>query len=456
MGLRLTTKNIYSNNGALMQNEKNSNETDLESSTSRLSNDCTTKLPKKNNSAASEHKKPVNESGQNEFQISSEFDENQKNKIKEELQRKYLPLLKKLMSNINTENICSINNSWNLPVIAKAFDKITSYTNAMELVEFATALFSKAESLEEGKMGLFLRSVAQADPALFLSYCHTGAVSAEKLVGFHNALVKELKKKLSSRDRFLELLAMQISLSIIAPSCARTPILIGPPGTGKSMMAQLVSEALTAIGCPSETLFINMGQNSARDNSEGITLKMLGTQFQYSNSCPGMVFESVSSEKTRFTILVLDEADKADHRNTLIGLLDPKNPLQDYFISQFAPKMDMNRKLIKILTANSESYLNDGGDDPLWSRLVKLEVPPYSTKEKELILTSIIKDNNFFNCTKEEIQKVVEQIVAMNDRHCGVREIISLGIETMTAMKLGIDLKFRDQIDFSRKKRIGF
>jgi len=234
-------------------------------------------------------------------------------------------------------------------------------------------------SPEEHQKQRCLAALAGADPGLFFPFCRGAAMPPEEGARFYAALREELNGRIPGRTGVVEQLSTFAARRMIGDRSTRTPLLHGPPGAGKSELANQFAAAATAVGLPTAAVFQSLTQEGTRQ--EQTDMALLGSSLHYNNGTTGLVYDTVSDPALRLGVVVLDEADKTNNRDYLVGLLDPKNPLQDHFVREVMPAQDMRHKCLFILTANDTTRLGEGTADPLWSRLDPLHLRPYERDE---------------------------------------------------------------------------
>jgi hypothetical protein len=113
------------------------------------------------------------------------------------------------------------------------------------------------------------------------------------------------------------------------------------------------------------------------------------------------------------TVVFLDEAEKGGLRNFMVSLLDPKMPLQDSYIKEMSGSMDMSFRSLFILAANDDRFFFQGEDDPLGSRVNRIDVAPYSPVELRGVLTELaLRDLAIYGMASEsQVAAAVERVM---------------------------------------------
>lgn len=161
----------------------------------------------------------------------------------------------------------------------------------------------------------------------------------------------------------------------IPPLC-----LVGPPGVGKTSFALSVA---TALNLPMITV-------SAAGMSDPDTF-FRGFSRTYRGSKPGFFVKKFSECGCLNPVIVIDEIDKAatgnekgTAQNILLQIFDPAQ--NKFFHDLFLDiGIDISQAIF-ITTANCEDHIID----PLKDRMLMIQIPNYSDKEREIMANTII------------------------------------------------------------------
>ena len=215
------------------------------------------------------------------------------------------------------------------------------------------------------------------------------------------------------KERIVEYLAVRMKSEKAKGSII---CLVGPPGVGKTSLAQSIAEALNKK-------FVKVSLGGMKDESE-----LKGHRKTYIGAMPGRIIKSMSKAGVNNPVFLLDEIDKlaSDHRgdpaSALLDILDPEqnNKFSDNYIEE---DYDLSNVLF-IATANYEENI----PGPLADRLEIIRLSSYTENEKKAIAKNhlIKKVINESGLKKEELKfkdEAIDYIIKRYTREAGVREL---------------------------------
>lgn len=250
---------------------------------------------------------------------------------------------------------------------------------------------------------------------------------AEKILNTHHAGLKKVK------ERIIEFLAAKK----FSKSLERSPIicLVGPPGVGKTSLAQSIAKSLGRN-------FIRISLGGIKDEAE-----IRGHRRTYIGALPGKIIQAMKKAKTVNPVILLDEIDKmsmdvhGDPASALLEVLDPEQ--NKTFVDHF---LDIEYDLSKVMFLTTANHM-DGIPYPLFDRMEVITLSGYTDEEKFYIAKKFLIPKNFeeYGLTSRTCKiddDLLKIIISQYTKEAGVRhlertiaKIMRKGIQTLLKNK---------------------
>jgi ATP-dependent Lon protease len=185
-----------------------------------------------------------------------------------------------------------------------------------------------------------------------------------------SSVLERFSSRLYGYENIKNYLDSALSLYINSSSPAFDPLLlIGPPGVGKTCVAEAISYAL-------ELELINIPLTASSNDA----VRLTGTSEQYSQSREGLIINKYKQLKYSNCVMLIDEIDKAPviSQDIISNLTDPKATFEDAF---FTVPVNFTKHAFFILTANDAELV----PEYLKNRCKILYISDYTEEEKSRI-----------------------------------------------------------------------
>lgn len=215
------------------------------------------------------------------------------------------------------------------------------------------------------------------------------------------------------KERIIEYIAVKLNNKNTA-----SPIicLVGPPGVGKTTLAESIAKCLNKN-------FVKISLGGINDPAE-----LIGHRKTYIGSSPGKIITSLIKSKSMNPVILLDEVDKlskdykGDPASALLDLLDT-NQNSSFVDNYIEEKINLNN-VTWILTANDINLI----PPVLQDRLEIIHLDAYLDYEKVTIVKNYLidrvkKKNGIVNAKVNISDNVIYKIIDGYTKESGVREL---------------------------------